>query len=304
MRRIPRLTLLSLFALACGPDDLPQEPEPVPEEIEPGRFAFAQLQGLEAATVLDTRDSFRGNLARTAALVQPALLSQSNFDLGTLKATDRFFFILSNAGGASITGVTIASSNPAFEVSPTSINELPPDTGATFFPIVRVTAVHGTSPSGIGFEGVMAAGSNSTTLDFNGTTQDSIPVQLNATLTVNVLLMDIRAFVATGELDLSAPAFLANPDARTGGVGVPGFTVQSDVTIQNTGNVDITTSVFDRDFSSSSLGVLPRDSSLVIPGLGVGDVAFLWLDGGGAASDQTRLPIVPNGNVILFFGRN
>ncbi len=237
--------------------------------------------------------------------LQVSSFAGPSFDLGTIRATDEFFFILSNAGGAGITGITIVSDNPAFEVTPTAISELPPDTGtASITPVVRVTAVHGIAAAGLGFADLLPAGANNAVIDFNGTTTDSvgasIAVALDVTLTVNAFVFDIQITDVNGVVDLTgAGVVFGPPDGE--GFGLPLVQVQGDILVENTGNVDIALSTsFSWNFRSSFLTTLTPGASVAVL---VADFAaeglILSMDGGGTVSDQSRLPILPNGLVVL-----
>jgi len=320
MRSIWQARLICLLAIGCGGEptatDTGTDPGPDPGTpgtpgggtplFTPGRFALSHAADLSSAAPADGLVGFDDSKLDLTAL-QVSSFAGPSFDLGTIRATDEFFFILSNAGGASITGITIVSDNPAFEVSPTAISELPPDTGtASVTPVVRVTAVHGIPVSGIGFANLLLAGANNAVIDFNGTTTDSlgasIAVALDATLTVNALLFDIQITDAVGVVDLTMTSGTETGIPEAGGGSVPVIGVQGDILVENTGNVDIVVSANAPVPGSGTPG-----SGTLTPGTSFAFLAadfpisplYLIMDGGGTVSDQSRLPILNNGLIIL-----
>ena len=301
MRTPVTTCLILVVALGCGGE--PGAPDP-----RPGSFALTHLEGLRQAASLTANTTTASLTAAQGPRMAPAAQGP-DFNLGTIRATDRFYFLLGNGGDFSITGITITSSNPAFQVSPTSIDDLQPDTGVTIAPVVRVTSVHGTSPTGIGFTDLMPAGSNTATVSFSGTTTDndgqSIAVSLDAGLMLNALVMDVRVFDDGGEIDLSTPEGGTTGGDLTGGVAVPFFTVLGSLLVENSGNVaiEITTWYGDRTTESTIIG--PGETAdLTNAPQGTAGTNYVWLYGGGTVSDQSRLPVTQNGQVIFVFLRN
>ena len=300
------VSLLFLGATSCGgdkgvTDPGPDDSTPAPT---PGSFALSHALGLGASSIapgLVGRDEFPLVAPRVVSLAGPS------FDLGDIKATDEFFFILSNAGGTSITGITIASNNASFEVSPTSISELQPATGTGFVtPVVRVTVVHGIATSGLGFAALLPVGANNAVIDFAGTTTDSsgasTPVEMDVSLTVNARLFDIQLTDASGVVGLPCDCGTTIGIPEAGGGGVPVVNVFGDVVVENTGNVDIAVLPFANVFGGTTLA---PGTSFTIPASDfVGEAYSLIMDGGGTVSDQSRLPILPNGRVILWLAGN
>ncbi len=299
MRSIWQASLICLLTISCGGEPTATDPRtPLPT---PGRFALSHAADLGSAAPSDGLVGFDDWKLDLTAL-QVSSFAGPSFDLGTIRATDEFFFILSNAGGASITGITIVSDNPAFEVSPTAISELLPDTGtASITPVVRVTAVHGIPSSGLGFANPLPAGANNAVINFNGTTTDSvgasIAVALDATLTANALLFDIQITDAFGVVDLAITngTVLGIPEA--GGGNVPNIAVEGDILVENTGNVDI---VVTANATVPGSGTLTPGMPISFPNTDSNpNTLILIMDGGGTVSDQSRLPILNNGLIIL-----
>jgi len=315
MRSMWQASLICLLAIGCGGEPTATDPgtDPGPDPgtpgtplFTPGRFALSHAAGLVNAAPADGLVGLDDSKLDLTAL-QVSSFAGPSFDLGAIRATDQFFFNLSNAGGTSITGITIASNNPAFEVSPAAISELPPDTGtASVTPVVRVTAIHGIPSSGLGFTDLLPAGANNAVIDFNGTTTDSvgasIAVALDVTLTVNAFVFDIQITDVNGVVDLTGAGTVCCPPAG-GGFSIPELQVQGDILVENTGNVDIALSTsFSLNFLSAFLTTLtPGTSVAVLAADFAAEGLVLVMDGGGTVSDQSRLPILPNGLIVLAF---
>ena len=285
--------LAALLFMACRGHEVTQ-----PASRTPGRFLLIPLQGLSARALA---------LAGVPRAAPPALdpASGSGFDLGTIRNTTSFYFLLRNGGETSITNVTLSSSTGAFQVTPPSIDIIPPDAGASLLQIIKVTAVHGTAASGIGFTALMPAGSNTTTLSIQGTTRNGhdapTPVRLDANLSVMALLVDVSVLDGDSVVDLAHPAF-HGLGANTCGVLVPGFgRITATLMLRNTGNVPLAVSVW-----SGTAGVPTRQTVAVGGSSAFSDTSELTvqLDGGGTISDHNRLPLTPCGTVILLFSRS
>jgi hypothetical protein len=86
-----------------------------------------------------------------------------NINLGKIKATKTFPFLLLNNSSTEITNITLVSNNPAFEVYPSTISVLgAPDSSVSSMPMIQVTAVHGLASSGTGFKAPVMRDTNST----------------------------------------------------------------------------------------------------------------------------------------------
>src|SRR5688572_12442124 len=60
----------------------------------------------------------------SAGRVQSVLEMEADFDLGALKASREFLFMLGNGGESPITDITLTTNDPAFVVSPERIATL------------------------------------------------------------------------------------------------------------------------------------------------------------------------------------
>lgn len=286
--------LLASALIAGGCQKNPSEPH-LPA-TSPGRFALTRLQGLTPT------------LARMTMVAPAPSGSQGvDFDLGDIRNTSSFFFILANAGGTPITAVTLTSSNAAFEIAPSSIDSLLPDTGLSFVPVIRLTAVHGTAPSGVGFANLLNPGLNATTVAISGTTKDSagraIAVSLNSHMNVNALVMDIRLFDGAAEVDLTHPTNSCLGCAPSDEV-VRIFQLNSTpTTLRNSGNVPLDVTIWTSVNGYSFILLVPphtlavgASETFTYP---VGQPVALELASGGTISDHNRLPLARNGHAFV-----
>ncbi|MEQ9302865.1 MAG: hypothetical protein RJQ14_03045, partial [Marinoscillum sp.] len=129
--------------------------------------------------------------------------SEITFDLGQIKASGEFGFLLTNQGEESIFDITINSSNPSFAISPSSISELQPtnfgnledEPSQGFIPIISLDITHGNRINGIGFVEPLPEGLNDAIISFEGKTlngSDTINLSLEIDVSVSALVMDVE----------------------------------------------------------------------------------------------------------------
>ena len=221
---IPLLFIL-LFIYACNQASAPQE------QRTPGNLSIVYLQGFEKRTP-----------------VQPEILQNGDvsFNLGSIKASRDFYFLLQNQGSYPITGITLQTDNSDFSVQPASIDRLESGSQTSVIPIIRGSAHHGLALEGIGLIDLMPMGSNTTLLSIHGQTQDEsanpLDVDLTADLQVNALVMDIDIMDGQSPLDLYHPPWRMYGGPWANYVDNHRFyQIQNpdNIQISNTGNIDI-----------------------------------------------------------------
>jgi hypothetical protein len=231
-----------------------------------------------------------------------------SFDLGDLKATDDFLFILKNVGGAAIKDVTLTSSDPAFQVSPSTISLLEPSATAGIEPVVRLRILHGQLLGGVGYAPLMSPGAHAGQVTIQGQTTDGQgkgqQTSLQFSASVHAQVMDLKAYVGATAVDfLSCPRQQGYPSCQIQGAPL-------DLKLENAGNVDIDLTWLTMDFITSkateTLAVGASTPSTVekaanyLPEVPRAFYAIrLW--GQGAVSDPQRLPLQPDGNVFILF---
>jgi hypothetical protein len=160
----------------------------------PGGFGMSYLKGLAK-----TREASK---IRTGDNVE--------FNLGNIKGSTAFYFLLYNVGNSPITNVTLTIADTMFSLYPANIDTLDPGTDLGILPIVKVNAFHGTSFDGVGLRPLMRQGVNSATLRIRGTTKtpqgNDTTVVLTAGLTIQALVMDFQFHGLGGAVDLGSPS--------------------------------------------------------------------------------------------------
>lgn len=205
---------------------------------ESGRFGMSSLGKLEKRT-------------RDAAVEQGA---QVKFNLGKIRGSSGFFFLLYNVGVTPITNVTLSIDNKAFSVFPTSIDTLIPSSDVGMLPIVKIAAFHGTPYDGVGNRPLLPQGKNDGVLHIQGTSKTAsgadTTIEMDAVMSLEALVMGLSVDGMNGALDISKTLNMSDPSevskdfqsikelktlvsTRTECIG------DSIVTIRNTGNVTI-----------------------------------------------------------------
>ncbi len=285
---------IAAILMVCG-RDMPVSPnQAVTLYPGPGRFGVSHVQGLAKA--------------RSASPMQSG--GRIGFDLGSIKGSAVFYFLLYNVGYSPITNVTIGFTDPHFAAYPAGMDTLLPGVDMGLLPLVKVNAVHGTAVDGMGYRPLMALGSDSALLTFSGSTRtrdgkDSTVV-LTAVLSVRALAMDIEVRDDNGAL------LLATPEGRISGsfpdnVGDLSFYSAHgcSVTVKNTGNVPVSIKAYALPINATGMTFKDTMSCSVDTGRAVAipiikSDLVVSIDGNGAVADQSKLRAYPNGNCYLY----
>jgi hypothetical protein len=163
----------------------------------PGGFAMSYLKGL----------------AKTRQASEIRSGDNVNFNLGSIKGSTAFYFLLYNVGNSPIFNVTLTVGDTIFSLYPAKIDTLAPGTDLGILPIVKVNAFHGTSFDGVGLRPLMKKGVNGATLRIAGITKTAqgrdTAVTLSVGLTIEALIMDFSFHGLGGEIDLESPSMTA-----------------------------------------------------------------------------------------------
>lgn len=219
MRVISLLILVTLIFNSCNEEEV--------RKTKSGYFTLSQLKSPS-----NGRTSSQNEVT-------------TDFDLGDLKASREFYFILGNSGENPITDITIETNDSRFIVSPHSISTLPGvNSNGTIIPLVSLSVVHGVQLNGVGFTDILEMGEHLIVLTIKGKTiENETPIDLVSEFTfkLNAKVMDIQLFDGNNEIDLTNPSVYVTGTNGAGGLGIlPGYSVFSRVlTIKNAGNVDI-----------------------------------------------------------------
>lgn len=192
---IPFSLAVILAALVAGCNrTTPVSPnETITLTPNPGAFGLRYMKGLSKSVA--------------AATVQNG--ANVNFNLGSIKGSTAFYFLLYNIGYSPITNVSLSLDDSAFTVYPSAIDTLIPGGDVGMLPVVKVNAFHGTPLDGIGNRPLMNKGLNTATLRISGTTRTArgkdTAVTLSAILDLQALVMDFKLFGRTGSVDFTNP---------------------------------------------------------------------------------------------------
>jgi hypothetical protein len=180
----------------------------------PGAFGLGYMKGLSKSTA--------NTAVKSGANV--------NFNLGSIKGSTAFYFLLYNTGSTPITNVTLSMADSDFTVYPSNIDTLIPGGTLGMLPIIKVVALHGTAFEGIGTRPLMPMGENKTILHISGTTK----------------IMQVKDTTATMDAGLDLVALVMNLSLRVDGAiqknldcYLGGKSFDTMATLYNTGNVPI-----------------------------------------------------------------
>lgn len=163
------LILLSLTLIGCKSDgsssNKPNSAPPAPPTEEPatGGISFAPMPGGPVTAL---------RVARAAV---------SDFQLGDIKATTTYLFMLRNTGITPVTNIQLATTNSSVEIVPNTIGILSPDGQGGLAPIIQVTVKHGSGANNFGYAPLLTAGDISFNISASGADAQST-VLASATL--------------------------------------------------------------------------------------------------------------------------
>jgi hypothetical protein len=264
----------------------------------PGAFGLGYMKGLGKATA--------NTAVKSGANV--------SFNLGSIKGSTAFYFLLYNIGSTPITDVNLSMTDSDFTVFPSGMDTLISSNDVGMLPVVKVSAIHGTALDGYGFRPLMPKGTNSGKLMVTGKTKTrgglDTTVALIADLTLNALVMDIVVQCGRDTINMAEPCGGTIGNNTFDGYQVVnmrafGCNISGDsISIINTGNVPITVRIqyyYDYDGSIKDTLQYTVDSArkiVVSRGrtLSNGNVYPIFcLDGSNTIADHIRLPLEPNG---------
>ncbi len=255
----------------------------------PGAFSISRVQNLA---------KIRSDLASRAD-------GRVGFDLGSVKGSATYYFLLYNVGFSPITDISIAFADSHFAAFPGRMDTLFPGIDIGLLPIVKVDAVHGTALNGVGYRPLLPMGDDTAVLTITGTTRkqdgkDSTLV-LSARMSVRALVMDVEVRDTGAPLSLAAPGGRVRGNFPEGVAEMPFYPVSGcTVAVKNTGNVPITLKTWSQQVNSQDTSFGNTVSQTVAPGSvtripRTGMRQVMCIDGNNAVSDQVKLPLLPNG---------
>ncbi len=125
------------------------------------------------------------------------------FDLGALKASKEFLFMIANGGDEAIFDVTLTTDKPAFQIFPGKIQLVPGRKGSAIIPLLTVGITHGVNLNGIGNAPTLPKGENTAIITMKGKTvsgKDTVAVQGEFTVAVDAKVIDAK--ILSGESEV------------------------------------------------------------------------------------------------------
>lgn len=292
------IMLVMILVLACTDNDI--------RKGKSGYFILSQLQ---------VPVNGRSNRVNQAVNGDPV----TDFNLGYVKASREFFFVLGNGGDNPIFDITLETSDPNFIISPTAISNLNgvDSPSGSIIPIVSLGVVHGTHINGVGFTDILQMGINEAVVIIKGKTienGDTIELESRFNFVVDAKVMDIKMSENEEEIDLLDVTITTSGVPNAGGLGaVPGYIVPlsaRSVNIKNTGNVDmtITSRSLDAQDFSNEIEVAPNESAEInlLPA-NHEELAYtmmvITIDGHGTIADNNRIKMGNDGKGYFIVSR-
>jgi hypothetical protein len=291
------------FVAGCNKSSPVSQSDTITLTPGPGKFGLSQLKGL----------------AKTSAATAVKDGNNVDFNLGAIKGSSPFYFLLYNIGFTPITEVTLAIADTHFLVYPASMDTLIPGGDIGMLPIVKVSALHGTALDGAGYRALMPMGENTATLIIQGKTKrkrgEDTLLTMMVRLRLTALVMDFSLSFGDSMVDMSKPSYGLFNNIMLDNItfnaffawGGPGYTM----TFRNTGNVPIGIKVFyegEYDPNNNLTGSektatlniadsvsFPRPFTIDAGGYG----AYVRLDGNNTVPKATAL-LHPNGKSYLY----
>lgn len=226
------------------------------------------------------------------------------FYLGEMKDSREYYFILTNGGEESIFDINLSSSVPAFQITPARIGSLAGKTtissGVTggFIPLITLGVTHGTRLNGLGYASLLPMNLNIAIITISGKTLkngDTISIIQQIEMQALAKIMDIRVFDGLTEINLE------QPDGGVGYLGPMGVKdyrwynlTHTSFEIENTGNIPITISTYERSMFVDSVRIEPGfRKTLTIAN--VSEMNALVFDGKGTITYPERIELFENG---------
>jgi len=249
-------------------DDTDSDAAPDESGMQPGRLELVCISNCDAATddeIATVVESLR------PAEVRQAQTSAVDFDMGDIRASQEFLFLLVNPGDTDVVDLSLSSDSDMFTVKPSTIDRLPPQSEAYVLPIIRVAALHGVAVEGVGAIDLMPMGPNSATVSVSGQSQaldansETTEVGFEALMSVEARVMDIELYDGTDVVDLANPS--GSSSTNLGGLGFERFYyIGSTASMTNTGNVDIEVIFYDFNDTPTVVDeLLVPDGSIAVP---------------------------------------
>jgi hypothetical protein len=231
---------------------------------------------------------------------------ESDFNLGDLKASREFYFLLLNGGDEPIFDIHLQTGNDAFVITPDHLDMLPGKTtisgedSPALIPLITLGILHGTQLYGVGYTDLLEMGGHASAIAVSGKTlagSDTITVGDEFIVEVVARVMDISILDGQEELDLSDWDFAVS--SNLGGLGfIRGYKVyHDDIEFSNTGNVPLQVSFGDEwSVPSNNIILGPEETKSITLD---DDHVYVRLNSDGTIADGNRIQLGNDGNGYL-----
>ena len=283
------LIVMQVFFISCNKEDdiIELKKDDIIEKKDPGYFVLTVLK----------------NSVKSAYSESQLKSAQSDFDLGDLKASMQYSFILVNGGDQPIFDIVLNTDKPAFTISPGAISllegngRLDNTSGSGFIPLISLGIIHGTHINGVGFIDLLPKGINTSLLKITGKTidgNDTIEISSDFEFTVNARVMDIKLYVYNSEIDLTKN--YGGSSTTLGGLGFMRLyhVGTGNLKIENTGNVDIDL-IYGSNFTYGSNNEILEPNEIKQIEISAGQNMIFGLDGNGTIADNNRIQLGNDG---------
>lgn len=236
-------------------------------------------------------------LHKSENLAHTAVSDSFDFNVGIIKGSASYYFMLTNTGETPIVDISIISTDSTIELSPSSISRIEPAGTNSVLPILKVTILHGVRlENGIGYVPLQIRGPSSKFISVKGTSDSLLTLDLR--LDANFQVFDYNIFQNDSLLST-----IPVDQVITAGSFSPAYNVYdstSVIRIVNIGNVPLNISGYDRP-STPAIGDPLRieiDSVYIISRASK-YYDYYKVDGGGVVADSKRFNLTPDGSVFF-----
>ncbi|MBN1604238.1 MAG: hypothetical protein JW915_21690 [Chitinispirillaceae bacterium] len=257
--------------------------------------------------------SSMGKLEKRAAATTVRSGSDVKFDLGRIKGSSGFFFLLYNVGMTPITNVSLSIDNPAFSVFPSSMDTLIPGSDVGMLPVIKIAAFHGTPYDGVGTRPLLPKGPNTFVLHVSGNSKNAsgadTVITLDAEMDLEALVMDLSIegrsglldAIPVGGLNISELAHIGK-DIKNVSQFITSCKDDTIITINNTGNVPLHCMIYRSLMVNSAYQVDKVTDSVISAGNNmsvsldtIAESFYLVASGDNAVADPVNISLNDNG---------
>jgi len=238
--------------------------------------------------------------------------TRTTFELGDLKASKEFYFLLTNGGETPVFDIQLSTDNTHFVVTPEEISQLNTEDSENneMIPLISLGILHGTQLNGVGLTDLLPMGENTATLTITGKTLidgDTVDLESSFNISIDAKVMDISIYCNDEEIDLLNPTGVG-VFGSYGGLGTIRYyySPNDTITIENTGNVavDIQGTVMDNFGTKTLMDIisLSPDQSQEVA---LTDIFVIFaLDSDGTITDDARIQLGLDGKGYLVLSLN